>query len=153
MPTVTWRGKKFDARTRDMLVEVDRLVGPHVPVRPSQGSYSNSVSASAGTHSGGGAVDLSAKDLTSFQKDLLVFALRRVGFAAWRRTPNEGKWNEHIHAIAIGGPDLASGAAKQVVAYKAGLSGLKSGKPDRHAALGAPVTTWEKYLKGVKLPT
>lgn len=149
MAKVTWRGHKFDSQTRDMLVEVDKLVGPNIAIRPTQGSYSNAVGASAGTHSGGGAVDLSVAGagLTAKQIDLVVFLLRRVGFAAWHRAASEGPWSSHIHAINKTAPDLSSQAKSQVAAYKAGKSGLASGKPDKHAALGAPRTaTWASYL-------
>lgn len=147
MGKVSWRGHKFDQETKDMLVEVDKLVGPNVQIRPTQGSYSNSVGASAGTHSGGGAVDLSVAQLSASQIELVVFLLRRVGFAAWHRTPNEGNWGAHIHAINKTCTDLSPQAKSQVSAYKTGKSGLASGKPDRHKGLGAPVTaTWASYL-------
>ena len=148
MTRVTWRGHTFDARTRDMLVELDRLAGPLVPIRPTQGSYSTGVEASAGTHSGGGACDLSAKDLTPGQIKVVVFLARRIGFAAWHRSPSEGPWPAHIHLIARGCPDLAPGARRQVEAYDKGLSGLASGRRDKHRWLKAPVTTWEEYDRG-----
>lgn len=141
----TWRGKTFDARTVLMLKEVDRLVGPNVQIRPTQGSYSTSVGASAGTHAGGGAVDLSVSELTDWQVQLVVFLMRRVGFAAWHRSATEGNWAQHIHGIAIGCPDLSPSAKNQVAAYKAGKNGLANGKADKHKALGAPVTTFEAY--------
>jgi hypothetical protein len=147
MAKVSWRGHKFDEQTRSMLVEVDKLVGPNIPIRPTQGSYSTSVGASAGTHSGGGAVDLSGAALSADQIKLVVFMLRRVGFAAWHRAPSEGNWGSHIHAINKTAPDLSSQAKSQVAAYMAGKSGLASGKADKHAALGAPRTaTWKSYL-------
>lgn len=148
MTKVTWRGKTFDAQTRDMLIELDKLVGPNLSIHPSQGSYSNGVAASGGTHSGGGAVDLSigSVGLTPWQVDLVVFLARRVGFAAWHRTPSEGPWGEHIHMINKTCKDLSPSAKGQVTAYKAGLSGLASHKPDRHKALQAPTTaTWDSY--------
>ena len=46
---VYWRGVRLDERTRDMLVEAEKLA--KVKIRPTQGSYSTSVGASAGTHS------------------------------------------------------------------------------------------------------
>lgn len=148
MPSVTWRGVKLDPQTRSMLQEVDKILGPEIPLRPSQGSYSNSVGASAGTHSGGGAVDISVRGLTSFQINLVVFLLRRVGFAAWHRLPGDGPWSEHIHAIAKGVPDLSSQAKSQVKDYANGLSGLAPhGGRDRDAALDAPrIATWTSYL-------
>lgn len=148
MAHVTWRGKVFDERTRDQLVELDKLVGPNITIHPSQGSYSNGVAASGGTHSGGGAVDLSvgSAGLSPFQIDLVVFLARRIGFAASHRLPSEGPWAEHIHMISIGCKDLSNQAKAQVTAYKAGLNGLANHHPDPHRKLGAPSTaTWESY--------
>jgi len=85
---VEWRGKKFDPQTRDMLVELDKLVGPNVQIKPTQGSFSSGVAASAGTHSGAGAVDLSVASLSLDQINLVVFLMRRLGFAAWHRVPS-----------------------------------------------------------------
>lgn len=143
MARKTWRGRRFDARTVEMLEEVARRTKAYV--RPTQGSYNTSVGASAGTHAGGGAVDISCQSLPEADALEIVRVMREVGFAAWMRKPSEGNWPEHIHGIAIGCPDLAGGAARQVTAYKAGLSGLASGKKDRHAGMGIKPTTWEAY--------
>lgn len=148
MARVVWRGATFDERTRDMLVEVDKLVGPDVPIRPTQGSYSNSVGASAGTHSGGGAVDLSVRDVPNADCLKIVRALRTVGFAAWIREPSEGDWPRHIHAIAIGCKDLAPSAAKQVTVYKLRKNGLANNGPDPHINMAIMPRTWEDYLEG-----
>jgi hypothetical protein len=150
MGKVSWRGHKFDEQTRDMLREVDKLVGPDIAIRPTQGSYSTSVGASAGTHAGGGAVDLSVggAGLTAFQVQLVVFLMRRVGFACWHRAPSEGNWASHIHAINKTAPDLSPAAKSQVAAFKKGLSGLASGKADKHKDLDASDTsTWASYRR------
>lgn len=146
MSVVTWRGKKFDPQTREMLIEVDKLVGPDVQIKPTQGSYSSGVAASGGTHSGGGAVDLSVAALSPTQIDIVVFLLRRVGFAAWHRSPSEGPWGAHIHAIDKTAADLSPQARSQVVAYGNGKNGLANGRADKHKALRAPVSaTWQSY--------
>ena len=146
MAKVKWRGHKFDAETAAMLRELDKLVGPHVPIRPTQGSYSTGVAASAGTHSGGGACDLSVQGLSTTQVQLVVFLARRIGFAAWHRSPSEGPWGDHIHLINKTCPDLAPAAARQVAAYKAKRNGLANDKPDKHRALDAPYeSTWDTY--------
>jgi Flp pilus assembly secretin CpaC len=51
----------------------------------SQGSYSSSVAASAGTHDGGGAIDIRTSIVNNDKKkvDAMVVALRKAGFAAW----------------------------------------------------------------------
>lgn len=112
----TWSGKTINIRTRDMLREAQRLSGG-MTINLSQGSYNRGVSASAGTHDGGGVVDISSSSTT------LVQALRRAGFAAWIRTPAQG-FSYHIHACAIGDREMASGAKNQVQAYFNGRDGL-----------------------------
>lgn len=144
---VQWRGFTFDARTRDMLLEVQSLVGPDLPVHPAQGSYSDG-KASAATHSGGGAVDLSVlhpRPLSGAEIDELVHAMRTVGFAAWYRARPEWSGDRHIHGIAVDAPDLSEAAAAQVGDLVRGRNGLASHGPDRHADMGLPVTTWEAY--------
>lgn len=142
-----WRGVLLDLRTAQMMTEVDRLVGPSVPVRPSQGSWSGAA-ASAGTHSGCGAVDL--MNATHAQCDVIVEAMRRVGFAAWTRTPSQASWPLHVHGIAVqpGGKHdrgcLAPQAALQVVDYFEGRNGLAGGAPDDGPRDYVGVT-WETY--------
>jgi hypothetical protein len=90
-----------------------------------QGSYHKTTTASAGTHDGGGAVDL-----TPYQADRKQHALRAVGFAAWHRYPIPGVWPEHVHAIAIGDKQLSPAAAAQVHDYYHHLNGLADHAPD-----------------------
>jgi len=134
----------LDDRTAKMMAEVAKNTPDNLYVKPTQGSYNTSVSASAGTHAGGGAIDLAAKDLTSKQRKTLVYEMRRVGFAAWLRTPAQSNWPYHVHAIAIGCKDLSDGAKAQVVAYKQNRNGLASGGPDDGPRDFVDVT-WEKY--------
>jgi hypothetical protein len=90
-----------------------------------QGSYHRSSAASAGTHDGGGAVDL-----TPFEADRKVRVLRAVGFAAWPRLPIPGVWGEHIHAVAIGDREMSAQARAQVRDYYAHRDGLADHAPD-----------------------
>jgi peptidoglycan hydrolase-like protein with peptidoglycan-binding domain len=149
MAKVTWRGHTFDARTVKMLVEAERLTG--FTLRIMQGSYSDG-GQSAGTHEGGGAFDCDDYGMTQAQRDKLIVALRRVGFAAWWRPTIAGKWGSHFHGIAIGCPDLAPSAQKQVVEYYAGGDGLTGSNPDPHRALNAPKQTWEQYVASRRPP-
>lgn len=68
-----------------------------------QGGYCGAgcAEASAGTHSGGGSVDIRTIDTDMTGINNRVAALKRVGFAAWYRN-----WdgNQHIHATAINDP-------------------------------------------------
>lgn len=151
MPVVDWRGVRLDARTAAMMNEVARLV-PAIQLDPTQGSYSKTVGASAGTHDGGGAIDLSLAGLNRTQILAVVKAMRQVGFAAWYRRKADGPWSPHIHGVAIGCSDLAPVARRQVIAYKQGKNGLKNNAADPQAFLGVKPTTWEAY-RGVKVPT
>ena len=117
--------KRVDWKTRAALEEAQALLG--YPLTVVQGSYNHGgVSASAGTHDGGGVVDLLAWD---WQRK--VKALRKVGFAAWYRPPVRGLWGPHIHAVLIDHGKLAPVAARQVTAYRNGRDGLRSNLPDR----------------------
>jgi len=104
------------------------------PAWITQGSYSTNVQASAGTHDGGGTFDMSVSGLTGPQKQALVRALREAGFAAWLR--GAPSFAPHIHAVAIGDPDLPGAARNQVRDYFAGKDGLAGRRRDPH---GGPI--------------
>jgi hypothetical protein len=99
-----------------------------------QGSYTDAVSASFGTHAGGGAVDISVMSRGTYTVlwediDPLLHALRAAGFAAWLREYGELYPDSpiHIHAIAIGDLELSSAAQEQLTGeagYFRGYSGL-----------------------------
>jgi hypothetical protein len=145
---VSWRGVTLDQRSASMMDEACRLA-PEVPVTPTQGSYSGGVGASAGTHDGGGAIDIAASGLSREQSDDLVLAMRRVGWAAWLRTPSEGDWPYHIHGIAAACPDLSADAQHQVMSYMYGHNGLANDLPDTGPRdFDYPGITWEEYLEG-----
>jgi hypothetical protein len=141
----TYTGKTVNQRTRDMLAAADALVAHSIVL--SQGSYNaGGVAASAGTHDGGGAIDVSVSALSTTQRWQTVKALRTVGFAAWLRSPDQGDWPYHIHAIAIGDTDVSVGARDQVADYYVGKNGLASHAADNTpTAYRAPFTWWEKY--------
>lgn len=138
---VTFRGKTVDKITRAALIAAERKLGYQLTIV--QGSYNaGSVSASAGTHDGGGAVDLAPWDW-----ERKVLALREVGFAAWFRPELwiNGKriWGDHIHAILVDHKRLAPSAARQVEAYRAGRDGLAGNGPDTGPRLNPiPVFEW-----------
>lgn len=140
-------GSTINRRTADMLAEARTMVDHEI--RVTQGSYNaGGVSASAGTHDGGGAVDISVRDLSTTRRWETVRALRRVGFAAWLRTASQGPWPDHIHAISVGDTDLSSGARNQVADYFVGRNGLASHASDNTpAAYQVPFTWWEQYLR------
>ncbi|MEO3786166.1 peptidoglycan-binding protein [Actinocorallia sp. B10E7] len=143
-PRVSSGGVLINTRTRSMLAEAKRLLGRKLVL--DQGSYNpGGDPTSAGTHDGGGAIDISVRGMSSATRTAAVRALRRVGFAAWVRSPEQGDWPWHIHAVAINDTDLSSQAQNQVGDYYLGLNGLSGrGRDD-----GPKVTirTWEEYQR------
>ncbi len=110
-----------------------------------QGSYNKGgVAKSAGTHDGGGVVDLRARDLTPARRGRAVVALRMVGFAAWLRTPAQGDWPYHIHAVAKGDRDASAEARAQIASYLKARNGLRgNGRDD--GPPGHYNMTWDLY--------
>lgn len=147
---IVWRDTLLNQRTVAMLIAAEKIY--HSKFKYLQGSYNKGgVEASAGTHDGGGAVDVGVVSQTPAQRRAIVLALRQVGFAAWLRTPAQGRWPYHVHAIAIGDKDLSRGAAAQVLEYKRKRNGLANrGKDDGPA--GYYGMTWEIYLKAHPVP-
>jgi hypothetical protein len=147
-------GSTLNQRTLAMLAHAQELYGGELELTGNaitQGSYSDAVSASFGTHQGGGAVDLSVLregTYTVLWDDIhpLLNALRAAGFAAWLREYGELYPDSpiHIHAIAIGDRELSPAAQEQltgVAGYFRGYSGLPvpengTPTPDRY---GGPV--------------
>lgn len=126
----TRTGQVIDELTNYALYAVERrlgYVGGSLTVI--QGSYKAGDGApqSAGTHDGGGVVDLTEADHVA-----KVHALRAVGFAAWHRPENwDGRGGMgHIHAVLIGNVKLAPEAKAQVEAYRAHRNGLADNAPD-----------------------
>lgn len=120
---VTFHGHTFNKRTAAALMEMERRLGYELTVI--QGSYNHGVGASAGTHDGGGAVDLAPWDF-----DNKVRAGRRVGFAMWHRQAIPGTWVEHIHGGLIGDKEAAPALAAQFSDYASGLDGLADNAHD-----------------------
>ena len=149
---VWWRGTKLNRRTIDVLEEAERILGFKLVV--TQGSYNTSVSASGGTHDGGGAFDIRARaPMTQKTRDKIVLTLRQIGAGpTWHRKPSEGAWPHHIHGIVPGDPDLSDAAKRQVTSYRNGRNGLANQRPD--TGPDVPWITWEQYLasKAVEKP-
>ncbi|MFI6133676.1 peptidoglycan-binding protein [Micromonospora sp. NPDC051141] len=141
---VTMRGVQVNTRTRSMLLEAERLLGRQLGL--TQGSYNTGVGASAGTHDGGGALDISVSGLSSATRTDVLRRLRTVGFAAWYRTPDQGDWGYHIHAIALADTDQSTGAQNQAGDYYLGRNGLANRAPDDGPVV-SPKRTWEEYQR------
>jgi hypothetical protein len=140
---VWWRGKRFTPRMRDQLVEAQKLNGG-VRLTPTQGSFSNGVGASAGTHARE-AIDLSVRGMSTADENATIRNLRTVGIWASVRPAIPGLWPRHIHGIPVGG-DLSPQAKAQVDEARKGGDGLKGNAPDPHAWMKLPVVTWQEYL-------
>lgn len=116
-------------RTLVMLDEVERRCG----IRPDivQGSYrgGNGAQASAGTHDGGGVLDLRTWNLTVDERNKWLDTARKVGFVSWYRTTAQG-FDPHMHVIAKGDEEMDPSAARQVVAADNGRNGLASNGRD-----------------------
>ncbi|MCK6544447.1 peptidoglycan-binding protein [Myxococcota bacterium] len=157
-PTAGYRrvqrsGVTINARTNEMLDRAQRIMREKYGHRNfqfqlSQGSYNpGGVGASAGTHDGGGAIDVRTVMHGRGVVDDMVRSLREAGFAAWSRGRGHDSFDPHIHAIAIGDRELSSVARAQVVDYAAGRNGLANDArdPDRH--LGRNPPRWaSRYL-------
>ena len=130
-------GWTINQRTLAMLAHAQELYGGELELTGdaiTQGSYTDNVAASFGTHAGGGAVDLSVMregTYTVLWDDVgpLLGALRAAGFAAWLREYGELHPDSpiHIHAIAIGDRELSAAAQEQLTGeagYFRGYSGL-----------------------------
>lgn len=124
---VTYGGKTVNVRTREMLKLAAKWAG--VTITLTQGSYNTGVAASAGTHDGGGVVDINVNSWSSSTRAAVQLALRKAGFAAWLRTPDDG-FAYHIHACAIGDREMASLAKSQVQSYFNGRNGLANNNSD-----------------------
>jgi len=82
-----------------------------------QGGYNNgAVPASAGTHDGGGVIDVTPSLVDTEAKRRIW---RKSGWAMWHRRTWEGSWPEHGHGVLIGCPHASAGAKRQVTASKA----------------------------------
>ena len=142
---LTSHGATMNARTKAMLVKAEARIGRTLTV--TQGSYNPGGDPnSAGTHDGGGVLDISVRGLSGATQTKIVKGLREVGFAAWRRTPSQGDWPFHIHAVAVSDTDLSSAAQHQVGDYYLGKNGLANGAPDDGPKVKK--VTWEEFKRG-----
>jgi hypothetical protein len=144
--TASYGGKRTNTRTADMLRAADQMLSWSIVL--TQGSYTSANPDSAGTHDGGGVIDISVSGLSTTQRWEMVRALRTVGFAAWLRTPSDG-FAYHIHAAGISDPDMSRSARNQVHDYYFGRNGLANHGPDNTPQqYRVPVTWWERYQRG-----
>lgn len=125
---IPFRGVYLDQSTIDALLLAETLLGYQLTV--TQGSWSTAVAASGGTHAGAGVLDVHVDGMPMQDQRNIVEAMRAVGFAAWRRRPDQGNWPYHCHAVQIGNPGVSPPAAEQLVQWAQGLDGLADHGPD-----------------------
>ena len=135
-----WRGRtNVDALTIACIEHAESRAGHEFTV--TQGSYQppgEGDSKSAGTHDGGGVVDL-----RWCGHNACIGHLRRAGMAAWHRVPPT--FDHHIHAVVLGHPLLSDAAHRQVIAYLNGRNGLANDGADdgpRFDPIPRPVWPW-----------
>lgn len=108
-----------------------------------QYAYNGSVSASAGTHDGGGALDHAKLS------DSETVVWRESGVADWQRgSPEDTAFDDHNHGIWQGCSHLSSGAAGQIDQYNAGCNGLSGWGADQSPSV-APISWQAAYDKYV----
>lgn len=141
----TINNEPLNQRTVSMLETAIKIYGgPGDLKRVAQGSYTDQLDASFGTHAGGGAVDISIRNPANPAERLfgeveaMISALRLAGFAAWYREADllYPDMAPHIHAIAIGDQELSPAAEEQLTGpsgYFRGYNGL----PDDFAGVDA----------------
>ncbi|WP_205324075.1 peptidoglycan-binding protein [Glycomyces sp. YM15] len=145
--TDSYGGRRVNTRTKNMLAAADAKLSWSITL--TQGSYTTGNPSSAGTHDGGGVVDVNVSGMTATQRWQTVKAMRDVGFAAWLRTPEQG-FSYHIHANAVCDTDMSAPAQRQVHDYFFGKNGLASHAADNTpSAYRGAFTWWEKYKRGL----
>jgi hypothetical protein len=135
---VVVNGSILNYRTLAMLKHAQDLYGGTIDFAGwaiTQGSYNpGKITASFGTHDGGGAVDIAVRSprtgaILTNELDAAIRSLRIAGFAAWVREVGELYPNSpiHIHAIAVGDAELSPDASEQLTGkygYFRGYNGL-----------------------------
>ncbi len=118
---IWWRGFAMDRRTVSALEWVEKKTGQTIII--TQGSYNpGGVSASGGTHDGGGVVDIRTIHLSRRQRVQLMHWLKKAGFAAWYRKPPVFPY--HIHAVLLDHRSASPAAKAQMVSYLNHRNGL-----------------------------
>lgn len=131
---VTFRGKLMDRKTQAFLEAMEAELD--YPLTVVQGCYNpGGVSASAGTHDGGGVVDLAAWDAAH-----KVRVAKKLGAFVWYRATLPGVWGEHIHLGIRDHGRLSPSAARQQVSFDTHRNGLANNAIDPTLRVSPPVT-------------
>lgn len=144
-----FHGKPLDNATIAALKIAEAELGYELTIAQGIGG----AAASAGSHTEGRAVDLTAYDA---EKKLHV--LKDIGFAVWERKELPGVWGPHIHGCLIFERDdndkgIAPVAFRQIAAYRAGRDGLAGNAPDpSYRPDPKAVFTRAEYERSFELP-
>lgn len=142
---ITWRGVKMTRRAVQSLRWAEDKAG--VAISPAQGSFNQGVAASGGTHDQE-AIDCRVRGYSPEQIKSLVVWLRRAGWAAWYRSPAEGNWGPHVHAVPLGSNAKRSRQADwQAKQYDMGRNGLSNGRVDSMSFRPKPKRAWSYVLR------
>ena len=154
---VRFGSKIVDRRTSEMLAEAERLAQAEDPsiedFRLTQGSLLHPCRRVGRHPQRPGSFDMYTGAYTSEQKEIIGMALRKVGFASWRRRASQGPWKEHWHGIAMDTEGLPPVAARQVKSYLNGRDGL-AGNGEDPDPRPKDINTWEEYQeeRGAEVP-
>lgn len=137
------RNMVINKRTQAMVDMVEYRLGFNLTMV--QGSYNTATSASAGTHDGGGVIDMRTWDLTETRRNQALAVARQVGFYAWYRTAAQG-FDPHMHWVAKGDAQLSPAAKQQAKDAEAGYNGLASHLKD-NLNLNVPTFDYEEWSR------
>jgi hypothetical protein len=159
-----WRKATICPCMKAPLDELARVSGRDVLVTPIPGfgSYQQGQTASAGTGSGGGHIDLQLSRLTQEQKLRLEGLARQIGFYADVREPRwwsptrkkhlTAAWSSHLHLVLKSCRHLSPEARSQLDDWYAGGNGLVGDDPDDGDRRFVR-QTWAQYLRKKTKPT
>ena len=129
----TWRGVVVCEHSVPKLNKWAVAVGDGILLKPLPGcgSYQTTTTASAGTHAGGGAIDIDLRAVASTKRKWVADQGRLAGLqVAWHRNYVANLWTWHAHALDPACPNLAKAAVSQIVEYGNGGDGLVGSTPD-----------------------
>lgn len=141
--TVYWRGRLVCKHSVPKLDKWAASTGSAIYVKPIQGCYSTSVSASVGTHARGGVYDVEMDGYTLTQANYATNQGRKallITFLRWWKN-SDGSSNHHIHLLDPECPDLSAEAVDQVEQFRKGETGL----------VGADKDTWDRSTAAAML--
>lgn len=138
---VLWRGVVVCSHSVPKLNAWAKSVGDGIYLKPLPGcgSYQTSTAASAGTHAGGGAIDIDLRAVASGSRKWVADKGRTAGLqVSWHRNAISGLWTWHAHALDPDCPQLAKVAAAQCVECFNGGDGLVGTTPDGNTRVNIP---------------